>query len=128
MISKSEERKKELSKSESPNEKNKKWVIKSRNSSNSSSPRTSRSSSSTLPFLNQSQKSLNNINQNPINIISYQKNYSSGKKSSKNYISRNDSNIINGFTSMSSFKSTNSLSKYDKFLSKANSKKKNFIK
>ena len=127
LISKSEERKKELSKSESPNEKNKKWVIKSRNSSNSSSPRTSRSSSSTLPFLNQSQKSLNNINQNPINIISYQKNYSSGKKSSKNYISRNDSNIINGFTSMSSFKSTNSLSKYDKFLSKANSKKKNFI-
>ena len=127
LISKSEERKKEFSKSESPSEKNKKWVIKSRNSSNSSSPRTSRSSSSTLPFLNQSQKSLNNINQNPINIISYQKNYSSGKKSSKNYISRNDSNIINGFTSMSSFKSTNSLSKYDKFLSKANSKKKNFI-
>ena len=127
LISKSEERKKEFSKSESPNEKNKKWVIKSRNSSNSSSPRTSRSSSSTLPFLNQSQKSLNNINQNPINIISYQKNYSSGKKSSKNYISRNDSNIINGFTSMSLFKSTNSLSKYDKFLSKANSKKKNFI-
>ena len=127
LISKSQEIKKEFSKSESPSEKNKKWVIKSRNSSNSSSPRTSRSSSSTLPFLNQSQKSLNNINQNPINIISYQKNYSSGKKSSKNYISRNDSNIINGFTSMSSFKSTNSLSKYDKFLSKANSKKKNFI-
>ena len=127
LISKSQERKKEFSKSESPSEKNKKWVIKSRNSSNSSSPRTSRSSSSTLPFLNQSQKSLNNINQNPINIISYQKNYSSGKKSSKNYISRNDSNIINGFTSMSLFKSTNSLSKYDKFLSKANSKKKNFI-
>ena len=127
LISKSQEIKKEFSKSESPSEKNKKWVIKSRNSSNSSSPRTSRSSSSTLPFLNQSQKSLNNINQNPINIISYQKNYSSGKKSSKNYISRNDSNIINGFTSMSLFKSTNSLSKYDKFLSKANSKKKNFI-
>ena len=129
LLSKSEEKKKDFSKSESSKGKNKKYVLKSsNNSSNSSSPRTSRSTSTDLPFLSQSQKSLNNINQNPINSITYKKNFSTGKKSSKKIISRNESNNnINGFTSISSFNSLCSLSQYDKFLNKSNCQKKNFI-
>ena len=129
LLSKSEEKNKEFSKSESSKEKNKKYLLKTRvNSSNSSSPRTSRSSSTALPFLNQSQKLLNNINQNPINNITYKKNFSTGKSSAKKIISRNESsNNINGFTSINPFNSLCSLSQYDKFLNKSNSKKKNFI-
>ena len=128
LLSKPEEQEKQFSKSETSKDKSIKYKLKSReNSSNSSSPRTSRSSNSTLPFLNQSQKSLNNINQNPINIASFQKNYSTGKNNTKNIISRNDSNQINGFNSLSSFNSTNSLSQYDKLLSRTVTKKKNLI-
>ena len=131
LLSKSKEKKDKFSKSESSKDKIKKYLLKSSdNSSNSSSPRTSRSSSTDLPFLNQSQKSLNNSNQNPINNITYKNNSSFGKKPIKNktIISRNASNNnINGNTSISSFNSLGSLSKYDKLLNKTMSKKKNFI-
>jgi len=131
LLSKSEEKKEKFSKSESSKDKIKKYLLKSSdNSSNSSSPRTSRSSSTDLPFLNQSQKSLNNSDQNPINNITYKKISSFGKKpiKNKNIISRNESNNnINGFTSISSFNSLVSLSQYDKLLNKTHIKKKNFI-
>ena len=131
LLSKSKEKKEKFSKSESSKDKIKKYLLKSSdNSSNSCSPRTSRSSSTDLPFLNQSQKSLNNSNQNPINNITYKNNSSFGKKPIKNktIISRNASNNnINGITSISSFNSLGSLSKYDKLLNKTMSKKKNFI-
>ena len=127
LLSKSEEQKKEISKSEMSNDKNKTYFIKSRENSNSSSPRTSRASSTTLPFLNQTQKSLISTDQNPINNITLRKNFSSGKKPSKNIISRNDSNILNGLISISSFNSGCSLSQYDKSLNRAVCKKKNFV-
>ena len=134
LLSKSEEQKKEISKNEISNYKNKTYFVKGLENSNSSSPRTSRSSSTTLPFLSQTQKSkkslnnlLINIDQNPINIITLKKNYISGKKSSKNIISRNESNNLKGITSISSFNSIYYLSQYDKSLSRAVCKKKNVI-
>ena len=127
LLSKSEEKKKELSERDSSRKKNKGYILKSRENSNSSSPRTSRSTSSTLPFLNQTQISLNNTNQNPINNITYQKNNSCGKKTSKKIISRNESNNITGVSNMSSYMSIYSLSHYDKSLSRASCVKKNLI-
>ena len=127
LLSKSEEKKKELSERDSSRKKFKGYILKSRENSNSSSPRTSRSTSSSLPFLNQTQISLNNTNQNPINNITSPKIFSSGKKTSKNIISRNESNNITGVSNMSSYKSIYSLSHYDKSLRRATCVKKNLI-
>ena len=127
LLSKSEEKKKELSERDSSRKKSNGYILKSRENSNSSSPRTSRSTTSSLPFLNKTQLSLNNTNQNPINNITSQKNLSSGKKLSKKIISRNESNNITGVSNMSSYMSIYSLSHYDKSLRKATSVKKNLI-
>ena len=130
LLSKSEEQKRENLNESYKDKRIKYYSVNSANSrensySNSSSPRTCRSSSSTtstFPFLNQSQKSLYNINQNPINNISFKK--LCNAKTPKKIISRNNFNNINGFTNISSI---NSLSKYDKLLNKASSRKKSFI-
>ena len=127
LLSKSEEKKKELSERDSSRKKSNGYILKSRENSNSSSPRTSRSTTSSLPFLNKTQLSLNNTNQNPINNITSQKNLSSEKKLSKKIISRNESNNITGVSNMSSYMSIYSLSHYDKSLRKATSVKKNLI-
>ena len=127
LLSKSEEKKRELSEKESSKGKNKSYFLKSRENSNSSSPRTSRSSSSTLPILNQTQNSLNNTNQNPINNITFKTNISNRQKSPKKIISRNESNNIAGFNSVSSFVSIYPLSLYDKCLSRTSYVKKNSI-
>ena len=130
LLSKSEEQKRENLNESYKDKRIKYYSVNSANSrensySNSSSPRTCRSNSSTtstFPFLNQSQKSLYNINQNPINNISFKK--LCNAKTPKKIISRNNFNNINGFTNISSI---NSLSKYDKLLNKASSRKKSFI-
>ena len=132
LLSKSEEKKKDFSKNESARKKNKKYILKERNNnSNSYSPRTSRSNSdstTTLPFLNQTQKSFNNKTQNPINSINYKKNCSAGVLSSKNIniISRNTTNNFVRLGGISSYDSINSLSQYDKFLQASKNKKKTF--
>ena len=130
LMSKSEEQKKFFSKCETSRHKDKKYILKIRNNSNSNSPETSRSnsSSSTLPYLNQTQKSFNNKSQNPINSINYKKNCSVGIISAKNIISRNElNNNFIGLRSINSYNSIDSFSHYDKFLRVSKDKKKTFL-
>ena len=121
----------ELSKSGCFTDKNAKYTLKKREnspfSSNSSSHRSSRSTAENLPFLNQSQNSFINLSQNPINIISYTRNNTTGKKSSKNIISRNELNSKFGALSISSFSSVSSLSQYNKSLNRVSFQKKIFF-
>ena len=127
MLSKSEEKKKELYKKELSKRKKNRFFLKSRENSNSSSPRTSRSTSSTLPILNQTQNSLINTNNNPINNINCKKNFSSGKKSCKNITSRNELKNITGFNSISSYISIYSLFHYEKSFHRTSCVRKNLI-
>ena len=127
MLSKSEEKKKELYKKELSKRNKNRYFLKSRENSNSSSPRTSRSTSSTLPILNQTQNSLINSNNNPINNINCKKNFSSGKKSCKNIISRNELKNITGFNSISPYISIYSLFRYEKSSFRTSCVRKNLI-
>ena len=127
MLSKSEEKKKELYKKELSKRNKNRYFLKSRENSNSSSPRTSRSTSSTLPILNQTQNSLINSNNNPINNINCKKNFSSRKKSCKNITSRNELKNITGFNSISPYISIYSLFRYEKSSFRTSCVRKNLI-